>query len=134
AGRVVARRTPTASVRVAARVCRCPRSFFFSSRRRHTRFSRDWSSDVCSSDLYVVGWSGSVASDLDQFFERSRADPHHAPCLEFRSEERRVGKECRSRWAPDRQKKRRRGAGCAVEGSSTQSTEAKEILPREFRD
>src|SRR5690606_40991448 len=26
-------------------------SFFFSSRRRHTRFSRDWSSDVCSSDL-----------------------------------------------------------------------------------
>src|SRR5690606_40683465 len=31
--------------------------FFFSSRRRHTRFSRDWSSDVCSSDL--------VASDID---------------------------------------------------------------------
>src|SRR5690606_40815750 len=28
-----------------------PSSFFFSSRRRHTRFSRDWSSDVCSSDL-----------------------------------------------------------------------------------
>src|SRR5690606_40997411 len=27
--------------------------FFFSSRRRHTRFSRDWSSDVCSSDLSV---------------------------------------------------------------------------------
>src|SRR5690606_39477493 len=26
-------------------------TFFFSSRRRHTRFSRDWSSDVCSSDL-----------------------------------------------------------------------------------
>src|SRR5690606_30582894 len=31
--------------------------FFFSSRRRHTRFSRDWSSDVCSSDL---GFSGLV--------------------------------------------------------------------------
>src|SRR5690606_40106205 len=37
--------------------------FFFSSRRRHTRFSRDWSSDVCSSDLgyrpsfkNLVGW------------------------------------------------------------------------------
>src|SRR5690606_23442737 len=34
--------------------------FFFSSRRRHTRFSRDWSSDVCSSDLfqklYKVYW------------------------------------------------------------------------------
>src|SRR5690606_4432668 len=29
--------------------------FFFSSRRRHTRFSRDWSSDVCSSDLVVSG-------------------------------------------------------------------------------
>src|SRR5690606_40510170 len=29
----------------------CNTSFFFSSRRRHTRFSRDWSSDVCSSDL-----------------------------------------------------------------------------------
>src|SRR5256886_1127617 len=28
--------------------------FFFSSRRRHTRFDCDWSSDVCSSDLYVV--------------------------------------------------------------------------------
>src|SRR5690606_40535726 len=27
--------------------------FFFSSRRRHTRFSRDWSSDVCSSDLQL---------------------------------------------------------------------------------
>src|SRR6266511_2823064 len=29
--------------------------FFFSSRRRHTRFSRDWSSDVCSSDLGARG-------------------------------------------------------------------------------
>src|SRR5205085_8712746 len=29
--------------------------FFFSSRRRHTRFDCDWSSDVCSSDLVVVG-------------------------------------------------------------------------------
>src|SRR5690606_40227735 len=28
--------------------------FFFSSRRRHTRFSRDWSSDVCSSDLSTI--------------------------------------------------------------------------------
>src|SRR2546422_11050742 len=28
--------------------------FFFSSRRRHTRCSRDWSSDVCSSDLYAL--------------------------------------------------------------------------------
>src|SRR5206468_5571047 len=29
--------------------------FFFSSRRRHTRSDRDWSSDVCSSDLRGVG-------------------------------------------------------------------------------
>src|SRR5690606_40033813 len=33
--------------------------FFFSSRRRHTRFSRDWSSDVCSSDL---SWCGNHVS------------------------------------------------------------------------
>src|SRR5690606_29756727 len=31
--------------------------FFFSSGRRHTRFSRDWSSDVCSSDLGRTSWS-----------------------------------------------------------------------------
>src|SRR3712207_7663800 len=30
--------------------------FFFSSRRRHTRYWRDWSSDVCSSDLDYSGW------------------------------------------------------------------------------
>src|SRR5687768_15960636 len=35
-------------------------SFFFSSRRRHTRCSRDWSSDVCSSDL-PTGLTGSCA-------------------------------------------------------------------------
>src|SRR5690606_3778801 len=34
---------------------------FFSSRRRHTRFSRDWSSDVCSSDLNQIAVSGSLA-------------------------------------------------------------------------
>src|SRR5690606_39706081 len=34
--------------------------FFFSSRRRHTRFSRDWSSDVCSSDL-CWPWFGALA-------------------------------------------------------------------------
>src|SRR2546429_5720035 len=32
--------------------------FFFSSRRRHTRCSRDWSSDVCSSDLYFLDQHG----------------------------------------------------------------------------
>src|SRR5690606_39724319 len=34
----------------------------FSSRRRHTRFSRDWSSDVCSSDLLVVGGAAALTS------------------------------------------------------------------------
>src|SRR2546430_15412815 len=32
--------------------------FFFSSRRRHTRFDCDWSSDVCSSDLEVIELAG----------------------------------------------------------------------------
>src|SRR2546429_4123346 len=38
--------------------------FFFSSRRRHTRCSRDWSSDVCSSDLrnLVHGWKSASAA------------------------------------------------------------------------
>src|SRR5690606_40726315 len=37
--------------------------FFFSSRRRHTRFSRDWSSDVCSSDLGERVLGSSAAAD-----------------------------------------------------------------------
>src|SRR2546429_4678266 len=37
------------------RLARLSFFFFFSSRRRHTRCSRDWSSDVCSSDLYYLG-------------------------------------------------------------------------------
>src|SRR3712207_1017065 len=38
--------------------CRgAPRRFFCSSRRRHTRYWRDWSSDVCSSDLGLSGTS-----------------------------------------------------------------------------
>src|SRR5690606_754083 len=41
--------------------CTSPR-FFFSSRRRHTRFSRDWSSDVCSSDLRVLDRAGRQAA------------------------------------------------------------------------
>src|SRR5690606_39580249 len=41
--------------------CTLSSFFFFSSRRRHTRFSRDWSSDVCSSDL-----SAALVTDLKQ--------------------------------------------------------------------
>src|SRR5256885_12315284 len=36
------------------------RSFFFSSRRRHTRLQGDWSSDVCSSDLMLSDGAGAV--------------------------------------------------------------------------
>src|SRR2546429_4077015 len=39
--------------------------FFFSSRRRHTRCSRDWSSDVCSSDLVPCGSLKHVVSSVD---------------------------------------------------------------------
>src|SRR5690606_39936624 len=39
--------SPAARIHAPLSLC----FFFFSSRRRHTRFSRDWSSDVCSSDL-----------------------------------------------------------------------------------
>src|SRR5690606_20130371 len=42
--------------------------FFFSSRRRHTRFSRDWSSDVCSSDLGAAS-GGSGASGIGMWLE-----------------------------------------------------------------
>src|SRR5438876_798481 len=76
--------------------------FFFSSRRRHTRWTGDWSSDVCSSDLNVAA----PAADSRQ---RRRFEPEHGDIAEpgrardapaLRSEERRVGKECRSRWSP----------------------------------
>src|SRR3712207_7253172 len=39
--------------------------FFFSSRRRHTRYWRDWSSDVCSSDLGVTLGAKSFPLDKD---------------------------------------------------------------------
>src|SRR3712207_8420503 len=81
---------------------------FFSSRRRHTRYWRDWSSDVCSSDLL-----GEVREALGA--ERARREQAERTIDELRlelealrqstggpqrSEERRVGKECRSRWSP----------------------------------
>src|SRR2546427_1149066 len=74
-----------------------PSLFFFSSRRRHTRFDCDWSSDVCSSDLLA-------APGLDHVRHQVHGDERHARLAEHagdgRSEERRVGKECRSRWSP----------------------------------
>src|SRR5439155_7242102 len=86
----------------------CVFCFFFSSRRRHTRWPRDWSSDVCSSDLgsllATVSSSRLRTAAQVSIFTKDRCVTH-APLLysaisPARSEERRVGKECRSRWAP----------------------------------
>src|SRR5256886_13285782 len=100
-------------------VSTCMLFFFFSSRRRHTRFDCDWSSDVCSSDLtprhafaYSVAPPGVATASGRRGPRRSqdsRQDPRGAIGREGlgsvtlprnRSEERRVGKECRSRWSP----------------------------------
>src|SRR5437867_12022961 len=75
--------------------------FFFSSRRRHTRSYGDWSSDVCSSDLFGRWRRATVAGPVgmgppDRPLPRAGYGP---PELVDRSEERRVGKECRSRLA-----------------------------------
>src|SRR5207253_6474341 len=43
---------------------RCGVMFFFSSRRRHTRWPRDWSSDVCSSDLERGKLVGGLAIEM----------------------------------------------------------------------
>src|SRR5439155_11162402 len=67
--------------------------FFFSSRGRHTRWPRDWSSDVCSSDL---------PTRLSHPRSPRAPDVVHgllAGEAARRSEERRVGKECRSGWS-----------------------------------
>src|SRR5690606_40595332 len=96
--------------------------FFFSSRRRHTRFSRDWSSDVCSSDLSVAAggagwkyWVGPAAGLGISCWAVAATDFYLAVITLFlltaalvhlgmvhgralvRSEERRVGKEGRGR-------------------------------------
>src|SRR5699024_12232287 len=87
--------------------------FFFSSRRRHTRSKRDWSSDVCSSDL---AWSviarKSNTKSLKRRFARHVVGPQ-------RSEERRVGKEGRTGGAAgDKEKKQRDGRNERAETAS----------------
>src|SRR5204862_1802413 len=72
------------------------RYFFFSSRRRHTRSLRDWSSDVCSSDL-IGAYNRLVA--LRNRYQNAYAQID-VQLKRRRSEERRVGKECRSRGSP----------------------------------
>src|SRR2546430_1637134 len=72
------------------------------SRRRHTRFDCDWSSDVCSSDLldgFRISAAFQNASDRGAQFSGKTAGASN-PVMKWRSEERRVGKECRSRWSP----------------------------------
>src|SRR5690625_7750540 len=89
--------------------------FFFSSRRRHTRWPRDWSSDVCSSDLVAGSAAGVTALQMDikiegineEIMERALEQAHAArlhileQMNEVRSEERRVGEEGRARGAPE---------------------------------
>src|SRR5206468_8188504 len=70
--------------------------FFFSSRRRHTRSDRDWSSDVCSSDLAARSCLAPAPRRRGSVPSRRSRPP--SPTTSTRSEERRVGKECRSRW------------------------------------
>src|SRR5690606_40470573 len=103
--------------------------FFFSSRRRHTRFSRDWSSDVCSSDLAIGGETTvelvvehrgqPAAAGLLRHGYHGQAvggDPDVDLLLgggagdvvgEHRSEERRVGKERRTRRSSERKRNQR---------------------------
>src|SRR5207249_8144525 len=95
--------------------------FFFSSRRRHTRSKRDWSSDVCCSDLvflakfnWVDTYAGILAPNFASAFgvflirqaiknipmdliDAARIDGAGEVRIVTRSEERRVGKECRER-------------------------------------
>src|SRR5690606_31701097 len=52
--------------------------FFFSSRRRHTRFSRDWSSDVCSSDLDLSPMDSDDAAELFARALAGQASPAEA--------------------------------------------------------
>src|SRR5258706_8734113 len=92
--------------------------FFFSSRRRHTRLVSDWSSDVCSSDLRALLAGGGAVLQLQsealhrcpqstfwawvigvEMHQRMLPAPVK-PWPSCRSEERRVGKEGRSRWSP----------------------------------
>src|SRR2546427_9606687 len=78
--------------------------FFFSSRRRHTRFDCDWSSDVCSSDLdSIARWDGQTWFALNKALVGGPVMAIATAGTNLyvgRSEERRVGKECRSRWSP----------------------------------
>src|SRR5438093_13439344 len=80
-------------------------SFFFSSRRRHTRLVSDWSSDVCSSHLaFSARCSPRGASGAERALAgRQVGQPKSADKSAHRSEERRVGKEGRAGGVRDHQ-------------------------------
>src|SRR5262249_58778196 len=73
--------------------------FFFSSRRRHTRLVSDWSSDVCSSDLFAKVNVIVRRGPDGRMQVRQEPIPEMPAELKqiIRSEERRVGKEGRGR-------------------------------------
>src|SRR5690625_6641661 len=81
--------------------------FFFSSRRRHTRWPRDWSSDVCSSDLTLEEDSTRVITTSPRpVAGSSRGLLRETTPVAIRSEERRVGKDCRSLRTTDHTKRK----------------------------
>src|SRR5699024_12078749 len=95
--------------------------FFFSSRRRHTISKRDWSSDVCSSDLIIsicfyIREIVAKADAYNIFVNLDMEDYGHLQpsfdlvdhlSKEYRSEERRVGKEFRFWWWEDEKRKKK---------------------------
>ena len=75
--------------------------FFFKQKTAYEVGTGDWSSDVCSSDLVgrFAAWAGLlmvIQQIIIVFMQRIFTRPD----ISIRSEERRVGKECRSRWSP----------------------------------
>src|SRR5437763_16919925 len=88
--------------------------FFFSSRRRHTRYIGDWSSDVCSSDLSRVPGRAKISHGEGSRRTRQAAGGRRGAGVDAggrrRSEERRVGKECRWRgWGWEWKRRERSG-------------------------
>src|SRR5437762_14200021 len=103
--------------------------FFFSSRRRHTRYIGDWSSDVCSSDLLTLAYmegeqrdpNGNLTTITKATIEPSPVPAptppqSPAPTPVSRSEERRVGKECISQTVAD-QLTKKHGAKSSIHSS-----------------
>src|SRR3546814_9070982 len=93
--------------------------FFFKQKTAYEMRISDWSSDVCSSDLIVdahlIEQPAVEAVEVDHFSHPMRYNANfgrlHGQNRRQRSEESRVGKECvskcRSRWEPDREKKKK---------------------------